>query len=416
MKKENFLQIVRSKAKTALTPEEEAMFGSIGEAVEQAFASESVERNKKIDAIITQLGTVDEGQSLSEIIRKLSTKIDEVEEKAKRTLSEADKKNLRAVLEANKDVIRNSRNRTTPAWEIEFKAKRATSAMMTTGTLLTGAVAINNPNELDDLQITFIKYPNNFILDAINSRQVTKVPASRRWKEQVVANEGVPTVVAEGTTKPLTDYKFEYKYSYVKKYAGRIEMTEEVEIDMEQLMMEIITMFERDVLKVYQAGVFADILAWAPAYTTTVLDGTLVNPQIRNVVNAGVLAVADNNYTADTLIINPGDYALGQNMENSVGDPIFVPDSVMYPGLKLFVTSLIAAGTLLVGEGAIVEEQHGGFILRRGTYGTQFIENEFTIVGEVFSNLKLPTESKKGWVKIDIATVKGLLLKAPVAI
>ena len=411
MKKENFLQIVRSKAKTALTPEEEAMFGSIGEAVEQAFASETVERNKKIDAIITQLGTVDEGQSLSEIIRTLSTKIDEVEEKSKRSLSEADKKNLRSVLEANKDVIRNSRNRTTPAWEIEFKAKRAASAMMTTGTLLTGAVAINNPNELDDLQITFIKYPNNFILDAINSRQVTKVPASRRWKEQVVANEGVPTVVAEGTTKPLTDYKFEYKYSYVKKYAGRIEMTEEVEIDMEQLMMEIITMFERDVLKVYQAGVFADILAWAPAYTTTGLDGTLVNPQIRNVVNAGVLAVAVNNYTADTLIINPADYALGQNMENSVGDPIFVPDSVMYPGLKLFVTSLIDAGTVLVGEGAIVEEQHGSFILRRGTYGTQFIENEFTIVGEVFSNLKLPTESKTSWVKIDIATVKGLLQK-----
>lgn len=410
------LKVMRAKSKTALTPEEEAMFTALGESVNEALSIEKVERNKKIDEIATQLGTVDAGQDIAGIIRALAQKVDEVEEKSKRTLSEADKKNLRAVLEANKDVIRNSRNRTTPAWEVEFKAKRAASALMTTGTVLAGAVAINNPNELDDLQITFIKYPNNFILDAINSRQVSKVPASRRWKEQVVANDGVPTVVTEGNTKPLTDYKFEYKYSYVKKYAGRIEMTEEVEIDMEQLMMEIITMFERDVLKVYQAGVFADILAWAPAYTTTALDGTLVNPQIRNVVNAGVLAVAVNNYTADTLIINPADYALGQNMENSMGDPIFVPDSVMYPGFKLFVTSLIDAGTLLVGEGAIVEEQHGGFILRRGTYGTQFIENEFTIVGEVFSNLKLPTESKKGWVKIDIATVKGLLLKAPVAI
>jgi len=410
MKKENFLQIVRSKAKADLTPEEEGMFSSIGEAIEQAFTFEQVERNKKITEIEKQLGDVEDGQTLNGIIRTLAQKVDEVEAKAKRTLSESDKKNLRAVLEANKDVIRNSRNRTAPAWEIEFKAKRAASAMMTTGTVISGAVAINNPNALEDLEITFIKYPNNFILDAINSRQVSKVPASRRWKEQVVANDGVAAVVTEGNTKPIVDYKFEYKYSYVKKYAGRIEMTEEVEIDMEQLMMEIITMFERDVLKAYQAGVFADILAWAPSYTATALDGTLAKPQIRNVVNAGVLAVALQNYTADTLIMNPADYALGQNMENLNGDPIFVPDNVMYPGLRLFVTSLIDAGTILVGEGNIVEEQHGSFILRRGTYGTQFIENEFTIVGEVFSNLKLPTESKKGWVKLDVATVKAALL------
>ena len=417
MKKENFLQIVRSKAKTALTPEEEAMFGSIGEAVEQAFASESIERNKKIDAIVTQLGTVDEGQSLSEIIRTLSTKIDEVEAKSKRQLSQDDKYLLKRALEAKKDeMLQVMRKETSTPWGLEFKAKRAASAMMTTGTVLTGAAAINTDNVFDDLEVTVIRYPANFIGDAINSRQVSKVPFSIKWKEQVTAGVGVPSVVAEGDTKPLVDKKFEWKYAYRAKYAGRIEFTEETEIDFEQLMMDIIDMFEQDVLRQYNAGLFAAILAWAPDYTTTALDGTIVKPSVVNVVNAGKLAIATQNYSADTLIINPSDYAETQNMQNINGDPIYIPDNVLFPGLRLFVTNLITAGTVLVGEGQVVKEQHGNYILRSGTYGTQFIENEKTIVGEIFSVVKLPTESKKGWVKLDIATVKGLLLKAPVAI
>jgi hypothetical protein len=411
MKKELFLQIVRSKAKVALTPEEEGMFGSIGEAIEKAFESDSVERAKQITAITNQLGTIDDGETLSGIIRALAGKIDSVEAIAKRGLNEREKNSLRAVLEANKDVIRNSRRKDAPAWEVEFKAKRAASALMTTATLLTGASAINNPNELDDLTITFIQYPKNFILDAVNSRQVSKVPASRKWKEQIAANDGVIAVVAEGTEKPLVDYKFEWKYSYRKKYAGRIEMTEEDEIDMEQLMMEIITMFERDVLKAWQDGVLADINTWVNSYTSTALDDTIVKPTVYSVIGAGKLACQVNNYEPDVVFINPADAAEAIYLQDNNGAQQFIPSDLQFGGLRPFVTNKVAAGTIIVGTSAIVEEQHGAFIIRRGTYGTQFIENEFTIVGEVFSNLKLPTESKKGWVKLDVATVKGLLLK-----
>ena len=54
MKKEDFLKIVRSNAKQALTPEEENYFGSIGQAVENAFAAEQVERNNAIKNITTK--------------------------------------------------------------------------------------------------------------------------------------------------------------------------------------------------------------------------------------------------------------------------------------------------------------------------------------------------------------------------
>ena len=410
MKKEEFMKIVRSKAKAELSEQEAAMFESIGDGIERALQMEQAERNKEIEKLTGMLGAMEDGKSLSDIIRTLATKIDAVEAQSKRSLSAGEKFQLKRALEAKKDeMMAVLRKETSTPWGLEFRAKRAAAAMMQTTTVLTGAAAINTDNVFDDLEITVIKYPVNFIGDAINSRQVSVVPYSIKWKEEVTAGDKVSRVVTEGSTKPLTDFKFEWKYAYKKKYAGRIEFTEETEIDFEQLVLDIIDMFESEILRAYNAGLLADIVAWAPAYTSTALDGTLTKPTILNVVNAGKLAVAVNNYNADTLIINPADYAGVQNMQNTDGDPIFVPDSALFPGLRVFVTNNITQGTVLVGEGNIVKEQHGAFILRSGTYGNQFIENEKTIVGELYSVLKLPTESKKAWCKLDVDTVLAAL-------
>lgn len=412
MKKEDFLKICRSKAKKELTPEEENFFGSIGDGIEAAISGESIERGKQLKAIEDKLGLVEDGQTLSAIVRNLSKTIDEVEAKTKRNLSASDKFKLRTALESKKDEILAVRSKSSNApWHLEFKATRAASAMMTTANVLTGAAAINHDNVFDDVDVTVIRYPINFIGDVIGSRMVGKVPAVMQWKEQVAGGDGLPTTVAEGVEKPLTSDAFVWKYANRKKYAGRIELTEEVEIDFEQLVMDIITMFEEKVLREYNKGLLTDILAWAPAYAGTALDDQIVKPSIQNVISAGKLQLATAEYTADTLVINPSDYAEGQNMQDTLGNPIFVSDSVLYPGLKVIVTSGITAGTCLLLEGGIIKEQHGSFILRSGTYGNQLIENERTIIGELFSLLKLPTESKKGAVKLVIATVKAALLK-----
>ena len=410
MKKEEFMKIVRSKAKAELNEQEVAMFESIGDGIERALQMEQTERNAEMAKLTAMLGAMEEGKPVAEVIRTLAQKIDAVEAQSKRNLSAGEKFQLKRALEAKKDeIMQVIRGEKATPWGLEFRAKRAASALMQTTTVLTGAAAINTDNVFDDLEITVIKYPVNFIGDAINSRQVSVVPASIKWKEQITAGTGAAGVIAEGAEKTLVDYKFSWKYAYRKKYAGRIEFTEETEIDFEQLTLDIIDMFEVDVLRAYNAGLLADIVAWAPAYVSSALDGTLVKPTILNVVNAGKLAVAVNNYNADTLIINPEDYAGVQNMQNADGDPIFVPDSALFPGLRVFVTNNITQGTVLVGEGGLVKEQHGAFILRSGTYGNQFIENEKTIVGELYSVIKLPTESKKGWCKLDVDTVLAAL-------
>jgi len=401
--------IARSKANGTLTPEQEAAYSILDESFEKAFAEEGIERKNQIDGIIAKLAEVESGAATAAVVRALAQKVDDVEANSRKSFTADESYRLKRALEGKKTEIMAVIREKGQAWGLEFKAKRAASAMMQTSTIVTGAVAINTDNVFDDLELTVIRYPANFVGDAINSRQVSKVPYSLKWKEQKAVSDGVVTTVAEGTTKPLVDFAFDWHYAYRLKYAGRIEFTEETEIDFEQLTMDVIDMFESEVLRAYNDGLLALILAWAPAYAGTALDGTIKNPNMMNVVKAGQLDVAMDNYTADVVFMNPADYAATQNMQNVNGDPIFIPDNVLFPGLRLFVTNKMTAGTILLGEGGIIKEQHGPFILRSGQYGTQFIENEKTIIGEIFSVVKLPTLASKGWVKLTVATVLDAL-------
>ena len=404
MKKEQFLQIVRSKTKNALTPEEEAMFNAIGEGIETALNAEGVERAKQLTAISQALGTVDNGESLAGIVRNLADQVQKMEDRSKRGLSASDKLNLRKQLEEKRDEIKAARN-SNNVWVIEFRASRAASALMTTGTVLTGATAFNNMNVTEDLEVVVIQYPKNFIIDAIRGRQVSNVPQSHRWKEETTAGDGAIGTVNEGAAKTLVDKKFVWKYSERKKYAGRIEFTMELEMDMEQLLLQIVDMFEQQVIRAWNAGVQAEIIAWAPAYTSTGLDGFFKAPGLAQVIEAGKLHVSDNNYMADMVMLNPVDAAKAMIHQNADGDIVYLPEAVAFGGLTPFVSNNITAGTIIVGTSNIVKEQHSNFIVRRGVHGDQFIENEETIVGEVFSNLSLPTVSKNSWVKLDVPTV-----------
>ena len=412
MKKDDFMKIVRSKAKETLTEQEENFFGGIGEALEQAMTAETVERGKQLKAITDKLGLVADGEDIATIVRNMATTIDTLEAKSKRSLSPDERFKLKSMLEEKRDEIQRARKGGNP-WEIEFRAKRAASALMTTASVLTGATAINNPNMFEDMDVVVIQYPKNFILDAISSRLVSKVPAVWRWKEQVVAGVGVPAVTAEGATKPLVDKKFTYVSSDRVKYAGRIEMTEEVEIDFEQLVIDITNMFEADVLKAWHDGVLAAIIAYASAYTATSLDGTFITPDIYGAIMAGVAWIQGNNYDPDVIVMNPVDVWMARSTQDLNGNYKMNPfgGSDNFAGLQLITSTGVAAGNVLIGTRQTVQEQHSNFIIRKGVYGTQFIENESTIVGEIFSVLKTPTVSKPSWLYLNIATITAALQK-----
>ena len=410
MKKEQFLEIVKRSVKKDLDEKELSFLGSIGEAVEGAFQADTVTRKKEIESLTEMLGTFEGGKSAADVIRALAQKVDDVEKRAKRGFSNEEKYKLRTLLEEKKDEIQRARKGGAP-WEIEFKAKRAASAMMQTSTILTGASAVNTVNLFDDMEVAVFRYPANFIIDVIGGVQVSKVPQTWQWKEETTAGVGVPAAVNEGAAKPLTDKKFVWAYATRKKFAGRIEMTEEAEIDFEQLMMDVVAMFERDVIIAWQDSVLAEIIAWVPAYTSTTLDSTIVNPTVYSCIGALKLAVQVQNYEPDVVLINPGDAAEAVYLQDNNGNQQFIPVELQFGGLKPIVSNKVTAGTLIVGSSRLVQEKHSNFILRKGVHGDQFIENESTIVGEVFSNLKLATEYKKGWCKGEIAVLKAALKK-----
>ena len=61
-------------------------------------------------------------------------------------------------------------------------------------------------------------------------------------------------------------------------------------MDMEQLLLQIVDMFEQQVIRAWNAGVQTDILCReTPAYTATGLDGFFKAPGIAQVIQAGKL-------------------------------------------------------------------------------------------------------------------------------
>ena len=145
------------------------------------------------------------------------------------------------------------------ALQFDFNHVRQ-SAMMTTANVMTGTQLPAMENYFVDEEIAMLRYPENFIIDIISSMQVSVVPANVVEKEQDTM-EGNAALTAEGVLKPLVSFTFKNVTYSRKKYAGHIEYTEELELDFSRLFQKIISLFEDEVLRSWQNGVLADIIA-----------------------------------------------------------------------------------------------------------------------------------------------------------
>ena len=273
----------------------------------------------------------------------------------------------------------------------------------------TGAFEIDN-------DIAFIRVPENFILSVIRNSQRRKVPAQLIRRQQV-ATEGAVAVVAEGAVKPLLQYKFQNTSTTRKKYAGRIEWTEEFEMDFEALLDAIIDLFERDVLTAWQDGIIDIIDTNATAYISSSLDGTMVQADNGLAIVAAAQQVMVLGYTPNYALMNPVDIDSAVYTQDANGNfqvkPYIDASGRKIAGLTVIPSLKVDAGTAYVGDFSIYKEIHSGLIMRRGQYADQFIENEYTMVGEVFSILSAAPANYAAIIKVNLATVKAALI-APV--
>ena len=395
-----FVSAIENEMNERAKKQEEAYSASLNEALRSVLGAQ--EKNEQGQTV-----------TIAEQLRNLAEGLEKVEKNNVRQLSNIEKFQLRKMVkEQHKDICEAIRNGND--LEITFNAKRA-AAIYTASTAVandTGVVLPLNENFEFESEISKIRYPENFILDVISNRQVARVPQQIIKNEQATA-EGAVALVAEGGTKPLVSDTFLRTLTLRKKYAAHIEWTEEFEVDNELLYNEILMMFEEKVIRFWNNGLIGTIVSNGTAYTTSVMDDTLVLPDNGLAVIAAQSVINGMNFNADLVLMHPSDIVTTMFTQDTEGNSRLLPymQNGSINGMRVVSSNAITLGTAIVMDSSIYREMHSDFILRFGTYNDQFIKNQKSAVGEVFSILRVAKNNLPGAMAFSLATVRAALLK-----
>lgn len=395
-----FVSAIENEMNERAKKQEEAYSASLTEALRSVLGAQ--EKNEQGQTV-----------TVAEQLRNLAEGLEKVEKNNVRQLSNVEKFQLRKMVkEQHKDICEAIRNGND--LEITFNAKRA-AAIYTASTAVandTGVLLPLNENFEFESEISKIRYPENFILDVISNRQVARVPQQIIKNEQATA-EGAVALVAEGGTKPLVSDTFLRTLTLRKKYAAHIEWTEEFEVDNELLYNEILMMFEEKVVRFWNNGLIGTIVSNGTAYTTSVMDDTLVIPDNGLAVIAAQSVINGMNFNADLVLMHPSDIVTTMFTQDTEGNSRLLPymQNGSINGMRVVSSNAITLGTAIVMDSSIYREMHSEFILRFGTYNDQFIKNQKSAVGEVYSILRVAKNNLPGAMAFSLATVRAALLK-----
>jgi len=395
-----FVSAIENEMNERAKKQEEAYSKSLNEALRSVLGAQ--EKNEQGQTV-----------TIADQLRNLAEGLEKVEKNNVRQLSNVEKFQLRKMVkEQHKDICEAIRNGND--LEITFNAKRA-AAIYTASTAVandTGVLLPLNENFEFESEISKIRYPENFILDVISNRQVARVPQQIIKNEQATA-EGAVALVAEGGTKPLVSDTFLRTLTLRKKYAAHIEWTEEFEVDNELLYNEILMMFEEKVIRFWNNGLIGTIVSNGTAYTTSVMDDTLVIPDNGLAVIAAQSVINGMNFNADLVLMHPSDIVTTMFTQDTEGNSRLLPymQNGSINGMRVVSSNAITLGTAIVMDSSIYREMHSEFILRFGTYNDQFIKNQKSAVGEVYSILRVAKNNLPGAMAFSLATVRAALLK-----
>lgn len=407
------------KAGATVEAEQEKFLNALDEALKNrqdtTDESYSASMKKALDEVLGAVEKDEKGNivTFAEQLKNIAESVEKMEKMNTSLIGDKEKFQLKKYVRENHKAIVDAIKNGKDLPEFEFSAIKA-AAMFTTTSAVTNGAGVGLPlveNYLVENDIALIRHPENFILDVIPNNQVSKVPSEVVRTEQAT-EEGAVAVVAEGGTKPLVSDTFIRNRTLRKKYAGRIEWTEEFEMDNEMLFAEIVRLFEDKVIRAWQDGIISTIQTNAVAYTSSVFDGTFVKPDNALAVIAGQSVIEGMYFTPNVVIMNPSDIFTAMFTQDTEGrselKPYIVNNNGSYTinGMRVFSSYKIAQGTALIGDASVYREWHSNFIFRVGTYGTQFIENEKTAIGEVFSLLRIANNEKPAWMVIDLEAVK----------
>lgn len=231
------------------------------------------------------------------------------------------------------------------------------------------------------------------------------------WYEEQ-AKQGASATVAEGASKPLSQFAYALKSSTYKKEATLLGFTEEFSLDFPRLQSDILGKGRTDLINRINTAILANIKTAATAYNTQASFGADVANVNDFDVLAAMAAQVDNatfGALANSAVMSTfKKYKMGITKSTQAE---YVDRPSVLSNLAFVGNPAVAADDVMVGDFKQYNIMlRGGLILRMGYNGTDFAENRFSYVLEQYYFDYISTIRKAAIVKgPDFATVKGLI-------
>jgi len=372
-------------------------------------------------------------EELKELAKKQGTSLTELGLKMNGV--EAGNKSIAQVLEENKEELRRVHKQGSGVAEFmistnekgqmvarPFDRNKATSVHATIDGIGSGTASIaSSINAATILRMAgdapvLSQYRNSpWVFDLCNLVNVGfDMPFAIWYEEQ--AKQGASATVAEGGTKPLSQYSYTLKSAEYKKEATLLGFTDEFTMDFERLQSDILGKGRVDLVNRINTAVLANIITAATAYNTSASFGTRPANAINDwVVLAAMAAQVDSaTFGANTnaaIMSTFKKYNIG-TLQTSQFEWIDTPDVLKQ--ISMIGNPAMGADDVLTGD----FKQYnillrGGMIMKVGYNGTDFAENRYSTVLEQFyfdyiSALRTPAIVKG----TTFAAVKTLLTAA----
>lgn len=208
-----------------------------------------------------------------------------------------------------------------------------------------------------------------------------------------VNEEGGAAFIAEGTLKPLKDWKYAEESSTAKKIAVSTKVSTEMLQDFEYMESEIKLLLNRDLYQVLDNKLLngaggavepSGIITGAGGYLGTGLDGTVTMANNADAIRAAMLQMRLLNYKPNVVFLNPTDAAVMDLTKSSTGNYIKIELEGVLRSLQIIETTEIPAGNFLLMDTAKwIVRVYEDFRLEFGWENDDFRKNLVTVIAEM---------------------------------
>lgn len=197
------------------------------------------------------------------------------------------------------------------------------------------------------------------LLDRISRANMTSNIVT--WVERGLRTDETDTV-AEGVAAVQSDLTWIMKQSPAIKVGTYIKVSNEAFEDWDQILaeiqLELFPMVERFVEQgCYDGGGAPDltgIITVADTFWHTGLNGLIISPNQMDCIRACVMQLANNNYYATDVFMNPADTAAMDLAKNADGvyllPPFITADRKLISGVRVNENNYVDLGDLMIGD------------------------------------------------------------------